>query len=160
MRRQNTEKRGMVLLLVDEGVKQLVVDAEWERWRLEEEVEEEEEGGFVDTHQRFIHSSVESGHRVSPNVPAIAPANLTQPALAPEPVPRPMEMVKMVVNMWTVVVVVGLPQVTCCVQEVFLYATLPRQRPLPACRQCTALCRTLAVDATAAMPVPATTRGQ
>lgn len=92
----------------------------------EEEEEEEEGGGVVDTHQRFIHSSVESGHRVSPNVPAIASANLTQPALAPEPVPRPMEMVKMVINMWAVVVVIRLPQVTCGVQEVLLHATLAR----------------------------------
>lgn len=108
----------------------------------EEKEEDEEEEGVVDTHQRFIHSPVESGHRVGPNVPAKASANLSQPALAPEPSLRVTKKEMMVKVMGTVVVA---PQLGC-IQEVLLHAGLPGQHPFPPCSKRPSFHGTLTVD--------------
>lgn len=100
-------------------------------------------GGVGDTHQGFIHCPVESGHRVGPNVPVIGPANLAQPALAPEPA-LGMVMVRMIVVM--VVRLPHAPRLRNGIQEVLLHAALLGQCPFPAGCQSTSLHRSLAVD--------------
>lgn len=81
-------KRRMAVLLVDENRKQPV-----------DEESGMMTGGVGDTHQGFIHCPVEPGNRVGPNVPVIGPANLAQPALAPEPALRMVMMGIIVVMM-------------------------------------------------------------
>ena len=111
------------------------------------------------THQRLVHSPVESGHRVCPIFPVVAPADVRQSPLA---LKAPLRM-RVVVLMIMRMMIVGL-QVTpvmhihADVLVVLLRAALSCHRPFPSCRQGPAFNRALAVDQTHVRP-PAHTDG-
>lgn len=106
------------------------------------------------THQRLVNSPVESGHRVCPCFPVVAPTDVRQPPLALEAALRVWVVVLTIMRVMVVAsqVAASASHVHVDVQEVLLDAALPGQCPLPACGQGTSFHRALAVDQTHAGP--------